>query len=106
MSSEEGGVARTVSPSSTRRARLRRGTLAGRAVDAVFRGVGRLPDDDFVVVRLAAAFGAALRAPFFRVALRAAGRLAVRPLALFFVERVEAAARPPLRLAIVRCPFE
>src|SRR5689334_8390061 len=110
MSSDEGGVANTVSPSSTRRARLRRGTLAGRATEAVFfRAAGRLPDDDFAVFRLAVVFGAALRAVFrtvLRAALRAVGRLAARRLAVFFVDRVEAVARPPLDLAIGRCPFE
>ena len=105
MFSDEGGVDSTVSPSSTRRARFSRGTLAARVAAAVLRAVGRLPDDDFVVFRFAVAFRAVVRADL-RAGLRALGRLAARRLAVFFVERVEAAARPPLRLAIVRCPFE
>ena len=113
MFNDEGGVDSTVSSSSTRRARFSRGTLAGplaaRATDAVLRAVGRLPDEDFVVFRFAVAFRAVVRPDVrgdFRAGLRALGRFAPRPLAVFFVERVEAAARPPLRLAIVRCPFE
>jgi len=109
MFKDDGGVDSTVSSSSTRRARFRRGTLPARIADAVLRAVGRLPDDDFVVFRFAVAFRAALRAGLrgdLRAALRVLGRFAARPSAVFFVGRVEAAARPPLRLAIVRCPFE
>src|SRR3982751_2604319 len=93
MFSDEGGVDSTVSSSSTRRARFRRGTLAGRVADAVLRAVGRLPDDDFVIFRFGVALRAVLRADF-----RALGRLAARLFAVFFVERVDALARPPLRL--------
>ncbi|MBW8867549.1 MAG: hypothetical protein JF610_09495 [Acidobacteria bacterium] len=80
--------------------------MAGRVAEVVFRAVGRLPDDDFVVFDdfVIFGFGVALRA-VLRADFPALGRLAARLFAVFFVERVDALARPPLRLAIVRCPF-